>query len=131
MRLKLIKSRSHRPRQAVEVLESRGLLSTGYQYSPVSFFNFENNGAVQDIITDKAGDLFGTQLGTVQYGNGTIFEIPAGSQNPTTLFDFNGTAYRFPEDLTMDANGNFYAIGVPPAESTETKLLKSLPQLTV
>ncbi len=43
------------------------------------------------LIEDKAGDLFGTALNGGAYGDGVVFEIPAGSNSITDIASFNGS----------------------------------------
>jgi len=61
------------------------------------------------MIVDSAGNLYGTtQWGGIT-GNGTVFEIAAGSHALTTLVAFNGTNGSEPNGgLVFDAAGNLY-----------------------
>jgi uncharacterized repeat protein (TIGR03803 family) len=73
-------------------------------------FNFQNGAApFSNLILDASGNLYGS---TVQGGpglNGTVFELSAGSQSPTTLASFNGTNGQYPAgNLAFDASGNLY-----------------------
>jgi uncharacterized repeat protein (TIGR03803 family) len=53
-----------------------------------------NDGALPELdrlILDSAGDIFGTTSAGGAAGNGTVFEIPAGTTTATTLYSFTGT----------------------------------------
>jgi uncharacterized repeat protein (TIGR03803 family) len=53
------------------------------------------NGSAPDpgagVVMDAQGNLFGTTETGGYYGFGTVFEVPAGSNNVTTLNSFSGT----------------------------------------
>ena len=67
----------------------------------------ENPGA--GLIEDSAGDLFGTTQFGGTGGNGTVYEVKAGSGVVTTLTSFNGTNGQDPlGGLVMDGNGNLF-----------------------
>ena len=44
-----------------------------------------------NLLDDAAGDLFGTTTSGGAYGDGTVFEIKAGTGNVTTLANFDGS----------------------------------------
>jgi uncharacterized repeat protein (TIGR03803 family) len=80
-------------------------------------FNFTDGAEPQgSLILDGAGTLYGTTdvggLGDDGIGDhdGTVFEITAGSNTPTTLYNFNGTtdAGNPAGSLYMDSSGNLY-----------------------
>jgi uncharacterized repeat protein (TIGR03803 family) len=95
---------------------------TVFEYTPgasapvtlASFDSFTNGSEPQGgLYRDSAGDLFGTTGGTDSVnggdGEGTVFELAAGSNSPTTLYDFTGTNGAFPtSNLVADASGNLY-----------------------
>ncbi len=67
------------------------------------------------VITDSAGDLFGTTSAGGAYlqnnqtnGTGTVFEIKAGSNNITALASFNGNGGNPTNALIADAAGNLF-----------------------
>ena len=74
-------------------------LGTVFEYSTTTqqlttLSTFEgSNGSNPDgnLISDSAGDLYGTTSGGGQYNDGTVFEIAAGTGNINTLASFNGT----------------------------------------
>ena len=87
--------------------------STGIAH--VWSFNFTDGASpASSVIVDAAGDLFGTTLyggATSNYylGNGTVFEIAAGSSSITTLAKFAGSNGANPQaNLTQDASGNLF-----------------------
>jgi uncharacterized repeat protein (TIGR03803 family) len=78
--------------------------------------NGENPGG--GLIADGHGNLYGTSSaggigydGQVDSGDGTVFEIPAGSKTPTTLAEFNGTNGSDPfGKLLRDSSGNLFGV---------------------
>ena len=90
--------------------------ASGYATTPtilVSFNGIDGEGPMAGLITDAAGDLFGTTLGGGSGGFGTVFEIAktaAGyAATPTTLASFGGTAGINPSgELIADSAGNLY-----------------------
>jgi hypothetical protein len=77
--------------------------STGYGtlITLVSFNGANGAGPYDGLISDAAGDLFGTTTGGggVAYSVGTVFEIPktsTGYGTPITLVSFNGANGAYP-----------------------------------
>ncbi len=65
------------------------------------------------LTFDAAGDLFGTTYSGGSYGDGTVFEIAAGTSAVATLANFNGTNGVGPiGELTVDASGNLFGATV-------------------
>ncbi len=61
------------------------------------------------LIEDSAGNLFGTAAYGGAYGDGTIFEVAAGSGTITTLDSFNGDNGENPyAGLVEDSAGNLF-----------------------
>ncbi len=61
------------------------------------------------LTVDASGDLYGTTSGGGSTNDGTVFELPAGSNAVTTLVTFTGTNGASPEaGLVADASGNLY-----------------------
>jgi uncharacterized repeat protein (TIGR03803 family) len=59
------------------------------------------------MVLDGSGNLFGTATSGGPQGDGTVFELPAGSQTLTTLASFNGSNGATPQgNLIEDASGN-------------------------
>jgi uncharacterized repeat protein (TIGR03803 family) len=75
-----------------------------------SFNGIDGDGPYGGLIMDKSGNLFGTAvLGGELGGEGTVFELPAGTRTITTLASFNGTDGNGPyAGLLMDKSGNLY-----------------------
>ncbi|HVU86071.1 MAG TPA: choice-of-anchor tandem repeat GloVer-containing protein [Pirellulales bacterium] len=74
-------------------------------------FNGGSNGAfpLGSLVTDAAGNLYGTTYGGGAFNRGTVFEIAAGSHTITTLVSFDGTNGAQPAaGLIADASGNLY-----------------------
>ncbi len=75
----------------------------------VSFDVDGANGAfVNALVTDPAGDLYGTTEYGGPDGAGTVFEVKAGSGSLTTLASFDGTDGDEAAGLAIDAAGNLY-----------------------
>jgi uncharacterized repeat protein (TIGR03803 family) len=61
------------------------------------------------VTLDSRGDLFGTAAFGGADNDGTVFELPHGSTNLTTLASFNGTNGAAPDaGLTFDSSGNLW-----------------------
>ena len=61
------------------------------------------------LVEDSSGNLFGTTNGGGYYGDGTVFEVAAGSGTITTLASFNGANGANPEaGLIEDSHGNLF-----------------------
>ncbi len=69
------------------------------------------NGAnpLRALVEDSSGNLFGTTTFGGASGNGTVFEVAAGSSTITTLASFNGTNGSNPQaTLVEDSSGNLF-----------------------
>jgi uncharacterized repeat protein (TIGR03803 family) len=61
------------------------------------------------LIADSHGNFFGTTLVGGAYNHGTVFELPSGSGNITTLASFDGTNGAAPAPtLALDSSGNLF-----------------------
>jgi uncharacterized repeat protein (TIGR03803 family) len=75
----------------------------------IASFNGRTGYGISGLTLDPKGDLFGTiagEGGTI--GNGSVFEIPAGSKTATMIASYNPDGGQFPDGLTSDAQGNLY-----------------------
>ncbi len=74
-----------------------------------SFNDSNGNEPASGLIVDSSGNLYGaTQLGGT-VGDGTVFEVKAGSGAITTLASFNGTnGDNAGSTLLMDSSGNLF-----------------------
>ena len=74
--------------------------------------NFNNAGGYRPaagLIFDSTGNLYGTTYSGGTGGGGTVFEVAAGSDAPTTLASFNGTnGMELGAALILDSAGNLY-----------------------
>jgi uncharacterized repeat protein (TIGR03803 family) len=62
-----------------------------------------------NMVIDGSGNLYGTTRNGGAYGDGTVFELAAGSGTITTLASFNGTNGSGPlGGLLLDGSGNLY-----------------------
>jgi uncharacterized repeat protein (TIGR03803 family) len=65
------------------------------------------------LVADASGNLYGTTSGGGDGGNGTVFEVVAGTNALVTLAAFDGTNGSDPEgNLFIDASGNIYGTTV-------------------
>ena len=72
-------------------------------------FNGTNGSNVRaSLIEDSSGNLFGTSNGGGANGNGTVFEVAAGSDTITTLASFNDNVNGPLAGLIEDSNGNLF-----------------------
>ena len=62
-----------------------------------------------DLVADSAGNLYGTTSDGGANGDGTVFEIAAGTHALSTLATFNGANGASPvAALAIDASGNLF-----------------------
>jgi len=76
-----------------------------------TFDSTNNNGEAPytGLVEDSSGNLFGTTYFGGANGDGTVFEVPAGSGTITTLANFNGTNGANPyAGLVEDGSGNLF-----------------------
>ncbi len=87
------------------------------------------------LILDAAGDLFGTTEDGGSAGQGTVFEIAAGSSSITTLAAFAGSNGANPvAGLTLDAAGDLFGTtteGGAADDGTAFELLRGATSITV
>jgi uncharacterized repeat protein (TIGR03803 family) len=86
-----------------EIAQGSNTISTLVSFTDTANGNFPAAG----LVCDGQGDLFGLTSRGGQFGSGTIFEIPAGSNNLTTLVNIPaspGTGAA----LIIDAAGNLF-----------------------
>jgi uncharacterized repeat protein (TIGR03803 family) len=75
----------------------------------VSFNNTDGASPQSSLISDAAGNLYGTTSVGGASSEGTVFEIAVGSGTFTTLVNFNNSSGGNPcAGLTADAVGNLY-----------------------
>lgn len=81
----------------------------------IASFGGTNGYAANSLLIDAAGNIFGTtgQGGIgfnapLDYGNGTVFKIAAGTNTITNLVMFTGMNGIHPESLVADGQGNLY-----------------------
>ena len=91
------------------------LLNGSYAGAPITLASFNGaNGADPEagLISDAAGNMFGTTFSGGAYGDGTVFELVnngSGSFTLVTLASFNGADGTSPDGgLIEDAAGNLY-----------------------
>ncbi len=76
-----------------------------------SFAGEDGNYPQGRLALDSAGDIFGTTYFGGSSGQGTVFEIKAGTTTVTTLYSFTGTGGdgAFPQSgVTLDARGDLF-----------------------
>ncbi|MGN6367079.1 MAG: beta strand repeat-containing protein [Phycisphaerae bacterium] len=107
-----VKNRSRlKSRMLVENLESRVLLSGTYSIASYTGVPGADNGVARPdaLVVDGNGNLFGTtqEGGTLNYG--TVFEIPAGTNDVLTLASFDNSTGVLPKgNLVVDSSGNLF-----------------------
>ncbi len=97
---------THNRRLVCEELEARRLLSV-----TLNTLVWFQNGAlpVGGLIADATGNLYGTTVWGGTAGDGTVFEVAAGTHALSTLATFNGNNGEHPDaGLIADAAGNLY-----------------------
>src|SRR5512135_2938487 len=103
------RARRHRCTLGLERLEDRVALSNFVSSNLASFNGATGSGPRAGLTLDAQGNLYGTTDGGGANGQGTLFELAAGSGTITTLASFNGANGAYPEaGLIMDAQGNLY-----------------------
>ncbi|HEY2587110.1 MAG TPA: choice-of-anchor tandem repeat GloVer-containing protein, partial [Tepidisphaeraceae bacterium] len=74
-----------------------------------SFDGTNGRNPVVGVVQDASGNLYGTTHQGGANDEGTVFELPAGSNSITTLASFDGSNGAGPQaGLTLDASGNLY-----------------------
>ncbi len=112
------------------------LVNTGSGYSNfvtlATFTGSDGSAPQAGLISDAAGDLFGTTRDGGANNHGTVFEIvksSSGYSAPVTLADFNGTNIYTPEaGLIIDAVGDLFGTtyqGGKYGDGTVFELVKS------
>ena len=96
-----------------EIIRYPNGLYDGKPVTLVSFTGADGNDPQGDLITDAAGDLFGTTLAGGTDGDGTVFEIVKQggfyATTPTTLVNFTGADGQAPAgSLIADAAGDLF-----------------------
>jgi uncharacterized repeat protein (TIGR03803 family) len=71
------------------------------------------------LVRDSSGNLYGVTQQGGTYGDGTIFEVAAGTGTITTLASFNGTDGQTPDSLMIDGSGNLYGLTQKGGSSNE------------
>ena len=75
-----------------------------------SFSGANGKDPLSGLVEDSAGNLFGTSLYGGTAGDGTLFEIAAGSGVITTLASFSGTNGYGPTGLVEDSSGDLFGV---------------------
>jgi uncharacterized repeat protein (TIGR03803 family) len=91
-----------------------------------SFTDPGNGGPAAGLVMDAQGNLFGTTIGAggplfdgSPFSDGSVFELPAGSNTILTLATFNGDNGFGPQSsLVIDRTGNLF--GTTPAGGNDT-----------
>jgi uncharacterized repeat protein (TIGR03803 family) len=84
--------------------------ATSHALTTLARFNVGDGQNPQcDLVADANGNLFGTTQFGGTFGQGTVFEVVAGSGSITTLASFDGTNGGQPlAGLVFDAEGNLF-----------------------
>ena len=100
-------------------LVNTGTVSNPAYSNPTTLWSFTGGtagtGSASSLISDAAGDLFGTTSGIFGGGDGTVFEfVNTGSVSSpvygtlTTLWSFSGGGGAYPSALISDAAGDLF-----------------------
>src|ERR1700722_19162950 len=96
-------------RYSAEILEKRFLFAVQYASSTLhTFVPLPSGEFPSGVVMDAAGNLFGTTNSGGPAGDGTIFELAAGSNSVTTLASFSSATGYQATGLTLDPSGNLY-----------------------
>jgi uncharacterized repeat protein (TIGR03803 family) len=80
--------------------------------STIATFNGTNGSShfygLNNLIADTSGNLYGTTLDGGTNGDGTVYEVAAGTHALSTLATCNGTNGVGPNGVIADASGNLY-----------------------
>jgi hypothetical protein len=86
-----------------------------WTHTPLHFFGHagsEDGALPENLVFDKAGNIFGAAYFGGQYGGGTVFELKKTNSGwkEITLFSFdpNGSGGYAPIGITLDSAGNIY-----------------------
>lgn len=89
-----------------------GHFALATNYTLVTSANFDNTtGEYPEsaLLRDPSGNFYGTAYRGGTHGDGTVFEIPAGTNTITTLYNFSGADGNRPQgNLVIDSSGNLY-----------------------
>jgi uncharacterized repeat protein (TIGR03803 family) len=80
---------------------------TGTETVLYSFTGFNDGTSPDTLISDQAGNFYGTTLGGGTEGSGSVFKLDASGSH-TVLHSFRGTDGKSPNGLIMDGAGNLY-----------------------
>ena len=98
-----------------EILSGTNSLKTIASFSSIDVSN-SGTAPYAGVLLDAKGNIFGTTAGGGPSGEGTIFEIAAGTNAITTLANFNGSNGGSPEGgLVADSSGNLFGTTLYPS----------------
>jgi len=94
----------------VALVSWTGGVKADYVFSTLATFDGANGAnPTAALISDSAGNLYGTTSSGGAYGKGAVYEIAAGTNALTTLYSFSGNDGQTPyASLTRDSAGNLY-----------------------
>jgi uncharacterized repeat protein (TIGR03803 family) len=86
-------------------MSSAGVFTDLHDFDP----NTEGGEPFSALIEATNGVLYGTTVNGGTFNDGTIYSIPLGAGNPSTLYTFDGTSGSAPgAPLTQHTSGTFY-----------------------
>lgn len=118
----LIGTTSTSPSAVFDISPTTGIVSN----ISLTFTSATGEGAINGLIADPQGDLFGETDSGGSHGVGTVFEIPAvgGYASIVPIYNFAAGALPTSQDLICDSNGNIFVLQDIDAGTLQTSILE-------
>jgi uncharacterized repeat protein (TIGR03803 family) len=94
----------------------------------IATFNGRTGYVISGVTVDPKGDVYGTISGEGGLiGNGTAFEVPAGTKTVETLASFTNYNGEFPNDVVVNAQGDVFGTAAFGGETGMASVYEILP----